>query len=411
MTNWHTRPPITPVRAYNKGMKNTHLEHLEDEILNSGTAGGFNAITFLRQFSDMLSGQSSDLSITTKWDGAPAIICGTEPVTGRFFVGTKSVFNKVNPKICFDDTDVDRFYNGQLAKKLKDCLQYLPQVNITGIVQGDLLYTAEDKRSGIVGGNRVICFTPNTITYAIDRNSKTGNVVHLTKMGIVFHTVYKGDSLATAQVVPQKQAPKYSSTQDVFVASANFTDATGATLFDQGDLYTFNATINKANGALKQCSKFLDIIQTEGKSQFMMSVLLKRFFNQRIRAGRGVMNARKIVVEFARFYDQTVDTEKAKKKTVATQKKYDEMKKLGQKFITRYQNELYYLIAAYISIRTAKKMVIDQLNKVGTIKTFIGRVPTSPEGYVVHNDKSMMKFVDDEFRLANITVDKTWATK
>ena len=25
---------------------------------------------------------------------------------------------------------------------------------------------------------------------------------------------------------------------------------------------------------------------------------------------------------------------------------------------------------------------------------------------MVHNDKSMMKFVDDEFRLANITVDK-----
>ena len=55
-------------------------------------------------------------------------------------------------------------------------------------------------------------------------------------------------------------------------------------------------------------------------------------------------------------------------------------------------------------------MVIDQLNKVRSIKTFIGRVP-APEGYVVHNDQSMMKFVDDEFRLANITVDKAWATK
>ena len=71
----------------------------------------------------MLSGKSSDLNITTKWDGAPAIICGTEPVSGRFFVGTKSVFNKVNPKICFDDTDVDRFYTGQLASKIKDCLE------------------------------------------------------------------------------------------------------------------------------------------------------------------------------------------------------------------------------------------------------------------------------------------------
>ena len=186
-------------------MKNTHLEHLEDEILNSGSAGGFNAITFLRQFSDMLTGKKTDLSITTKWDGAPAVVCGTEPVTGRFFVGTKSVFNKVNPKICFDDTDVDRFYKGELANKLKDCLQYLPQLNISGIVQGDLLYTQGDKISGIVGGNRVICFTPNTITYAVDSASRKGSAIRLSKMGIVFHTVYKGDTLQTAQVVPQKK--------------------------------------------------------------------------------------------------------------------------------------------------------------------------------------------------------------
>ena len=57
--------------------------------------------------------------MTTKWDGAPAIVCGTEPITGRFFVGTKSVFNKVNPKICFDGTDVDRFYKVNLLTNSK----------------------------------------------------------------------------------------------------------------------------------------------------------------------------------------------------------------------------------------------------------------------------------------------------
>ena len=411
MKKWHTEYPTTPVRTYNKSMKNTHLEHLEDEILNSGTAGGFNVINFLRQFSDMLSGKDSDLSITTKWDGAPAIVCGTEPISGRFFVGTKSVFNKVNPKICFDDTDVDRFYTGQLASKLKDCLKYLPQLNITGIVQGDLLFTQEDKRSGVVGGKRVICFTPNTITYAVNRNSREGNAVHLAKVGIVFHTIYKGDTLQTAQVVPQKKAPKYLCTQDVYVASANFVDATGAALFDAGDVFLFNTHINKANGALKQCSKFLDLIQTEGQTTFMMNLLLKRFFNQRIRSGRGVLDTKKIIAEFAVFYRQTLDAEKAKKKTLAAQNKYDDMKVNGLMFISHHQKELYFLIAAYISIRTAKKMVITQLNKVGNIQTFIGRNPTSPEGYVVHNDKSMMKFVDDEFRLANITVDKSWDSK
>lgn len=392
-------------------MKNTHLEHLEDEILNSGTAGGFNVISFLRSFGDMLNGNDSGLSITTKWDGAPAIICGTEPISGRFFVGTKSVFNKINPKICFDDTDVDRFYTGQLADKLKDCLKYLPQLNISGIVQGDLLYTQGDKRSGVVGGRRVICFTPNTITYAVDRNSRDGNAVDLSKVGIVFHTIYKGDTLQTCKVVQQKRAPKYFSTQDVFVASANFVDATGATLFDAGDNYTFNSYINRAQGALKQCSKFLDVVKDQGQSTFMMNLLLKRFFNQRIRSGRGVLDTKKIVTEFAIFYRQTIDAEKLKKKSPAAQEKYEQMKVDGLMFISRHQKELYFLIAAYIAIRSAKKMVINQLNKVQTVQTFIGRTPTTPEGYVVCNDKSMMKFVDDEFRLANITVDKSWDSK
>ena len=131
-------------------MKNTHLEHLEDDILNSGSAGGKDVISFLRQFGHMLTGIPSELSVTTKWDGAPAIVCGTEPITRRFFVGTKSGFNKVNPKICFDGTDVDRFYKGQLADKLKDCLEYLPQLNISGIVQGDLLEYSSHTSRGVI---------------------------------------------------------------------------------------------------------------------------------------------------------------------------------------------------------------------------------------------------------------------
>ena len=42
----HTPAGAAVSRCYNKGMKNTHLEHLEDDILNSGTAGGFNVVSF-----------------------------------------------------------------------------------------------------------------------------------------------------------------------------------------------------------------------------------------------------------------------------------------------------------------------------------------------------------------------------
>ena len=133
-------------------MKNTHLEHLEDDILNSGTVGGFNVVSVLRSFGNMLSGSRPEISVTTKWDGAPAIVCGTDPVTGRFFDGTKSVFNKVTPKVCYDDVDVDRFYQAEILRsKLKDCLKYLSQLNIKGIVQGDLLFSSGDKKYAKLG--------------------------------------------------------------------------------------------------------------------------------------------------------------------------------------------------------------------------------------------------------------------
>mgnify|MGYP003352774720 CR=1 FL=1 len=54
---------------------------------------------FLRENINVLT-DTSDLVIQGKMDGAPAIICGTDPVDGKFFVGTKSVFSKTEPKLC-----------------------------------------------------------------------------------------------------------------------------------------------------------------------------------------------------------------------------------------------------------------------------------------------------------------------
>ncbi len=125
-------------------MKNTHLEHLEDNILNGGSEGGREAVAFLRSLGDMLEQGGADTRVTVKWDGAPAVICGTNPENGRFFVGTKSVFNKTDPKIIYSEEDADRMYSGQLASKLKDAYKYLSTLSIPNVVQGDLLFT-DDK--------------------------------------------------------------------------------------------------------------------------------------------------------------------------------------------------------------------------------------------------------------------------
>jgi len=79
--------------------KNTHLEHLEDDIINRGSKGGENAINFLNSVRNMLAGNiGGKINMSVKWDGAPAVFCGINPENGKFFVGTKSVFNKT-PKI------------------------------------------------------------------------------------------------------------------------------------------------------------------------------------------------------------------------------------------------------------------------------------------------------------------------
>ena len=66
--------------------KNTHLEHLEDEIINNGSAGAKTAIEFLKSIKQMLQGGEGGSQISVKWDGAPAIFCGTNPENGKFFV-------------------------------------------------------------------------------------------------------------------------------------------------------------------------------------------------------------------------------------------------------------------------------------------------------------------------------------
>jgi len=122
-------------------MKNTHLQHPEDSILT----GDLSALDWLL----------SDGEISAKIDGAPAIVWGTNPATGKFFVGTKSVFNKKLIKINETHSDIDANHSGDVADILHHCLDYLPDFD--GIVQGDFIG---------FGGDDTYC--PNTITYIFD---------------------------------------------------------------------------------------------------------------------------------------------------------------------------------------------------------------------------------------------------
>jgi hypothetical protein len=121
-------------------------EHIEDDVLNFGVSGTRDAIAFLQSLRDMLAGHSpSKVNVTTKWDGAPAVFCGINPDNGKFFVGSKSVFNK-DAKLNYTPQDIDDNHGHApgLVSKLKVALRYLPKLGIKGILQGDMMFAKDD---------------------------------------------------------------------------------------------------------------------------------------------------------------------------------------------------------------------------------------------------------------------------
>lgn len=331
--------------------KNTHLEHLEDDILNDGTKGGKNAITFLRELGDMLSEKPSSMMITTKWDGAPAIICGIDPETEQFFVGTKSVFNKTNPKVIYNESDIAfHEYQGELAKKLKLCLEFLPKIGIKGVIQGDLLFTNGDKNYQKIKGKNCITFTPNTITYCVEKGSAIYKQVNDATVGIVFHTKYVGNELGAMQAQFGVNRANFGTHKDVYAATAEFKDATRQSMFTSDERQKYNAAVNRTEGSLKQASKFLDTLVGTGTGRFMFNAMFKVYFNRFVRKGMRLENARKIAVGFTAYFSETLDKEIGMKKTEAAKKKWEKVKVDGMQFLLVNQQAVYMTVASYMNI-------------------------------------------------------------
>ena len=139
--------------------QNIHLEHVEDSILTGD-------LSVLDWFSD------PDSIISTKIDGSPSLVWGTNPANGKWFVATKSAFNKVKIKIAHSHREIDKFYEGRVADILHLCFKYLPRTKT--IVQGDWIG---------VGGSDT--YRPNTLTYVFPEFISQDIIV-------APHTVYSG---------------------------------------------------------------------------------------------------------------------------------------------------------------------------------------------------------------------------
>ena len=392
--------------------RNVHLEHLEDDIINRGSAGGTNAINFLKSVRDMLAGSSrAKVNMTVKWDGAPAIICGTNPENGKFFVGTKSVFNK-NPKVNYTSGDIRKNHSGELAEKLTIALRELSRLGINGILQGDLLFTQSDLKKANIDGENMITFTPNTITYAVPVDSSIGKKIARARMGIVFHTKYSGKTLDS---MTAGFGTVRGSATNIFLASAAYRDVSGSAKLTKNELATFNARLRMAEGSLLKAGPMLDELTKSTSDALGIPFRLKTFFNYYIRNTQGHMAKIKELVEMFRdYYINTLQAEIDSKKSPAGKQKYKDILTRNLQFIDTNRNALYFAIASHVTLQNAKNFLVSKMSEIQSIghflKTSNGYKVTAPEGFVaVDRVAGAVKLVDRmEFSRANFTMPKGW---
>ena len=394
--------------------KNTHLEHLEDDILNSGMAGGQNAINFLSSLSDMLQGNvKRKMNVTVKWDGKPAIFAGTNPENGKFFVGGKHIFNKT-PKINYTVADIKRNHGtGGLAYKLIVALKTFPALGIPGIWQGDLLYTTEDLSKETMDGEKMLVFTPNTITYAIPDHSILADKIKRSKIGVVWHTTYSGKTMADLSAKFGANAKKLNNTRAVWSTDATFKDTSGNVTFTATEAAQFQRLLNMAGGSLKKASSYLRIMKQD-KDPFTLSTRLKIFLNSYIRGGEQIKDTQKVLGSFQQYYDKILNDKIKSLKSDTAKKNWQMLRDASMKELKANYGSIYFVIATYITLQTAKTLVIRKLNRAKSIGTFLrtsdGFKVTAPEGFVAidHIGKAL-KLVDRlEFSRANFTADKNW---
>ena len=390
--------------------KNTHLEHLEDEIINNGSRGAKTSIEFLKSIKKMLQGGKGGSNVSVKWDGAPAIFAGTNPENGRFFVGTKSIFN-ATPKINYTVSDISRNHGGALADKLAVALKYLPSLGIRGVLQGDLLFT-DDKKSAVVGGEKSIVFTPNTITYAVPTTSvDMYNRIRAAKIGIIFHTSYKGKTMKGLKASFGASVGGLKNNKNVFFDDARYKQSEDPG-FTKAEEKRFDAILRMAEGSIYKAGTFIDKIKKD-QGPLSLGVQLKTFFNTYIRSGTKIGNAKALTNNFEVFFRDRIQKEIRDKKTDKAKQKYKEILEAGMKILRPNRQGLYFAIASYITLQTAKSMLLSKLNNIQSIGSFMrtstGYKATNPEGYVAINKGSAVKLVDRlVFSRANFNVAKDW---
>lgn len=397
--------------------KNLHMTHLEDAVIDGGVTGTRNVFNYLRALRDMLAGNASaPVSITVKWDGAPALFAGVDPSDGKFFIAKKGVFNK-NPKIYKTNAEIDNDLSGDLAAKFKVALKEFAKLGISeGVIQGDFLFTKDDLKTETIDGESYITFHPNTIVYAIPTNSDLGKTIAGSEIGVVWHTTYRGSDFESMSAsFGKKIVPSLNKTKTVWAVDAVFEDKSGNATFTKNETDEITKLLSDAGRIFRTVSpKVLNELGTNTE----LNARVNTYINSKVREGSRIGDPRGFIIGLQQYikeyYQKEADKVKQQKSKDIKIAKGEELLKF---FARTNMKHILNIFTLYNILVDCKLMVIEKLNHVDGLKTFLktnkGFEVTGQEGFVAidHLGKNSLKLVDRlQFSKANFSTEyiKGW---
>lgn len=402
---------------YIKEEKNTHMTHIEDQVIYGGVKGARDAILALRSLRDMLAGNAkSSVDVTVKWDGAPAVFAGIDPSDGQFFVAKKGIFNK-NPKVYKSHADIEADTSGDLQTKLKIAYDELGKLGIRGVVQGDIMFTANDLKTETIDGQKFVTFHPNTIVYAVPADSAEAKKITAARIGVVFHTSYKGDSFETMKADYGVDVSQFVKVRSVWAQDAALKDLSGTATLTKKDTDEVTKALSEAGKIFRKISGST-LKQIEQNREF--AGMIETHNNTYVRKNETIKDTKKHVDNLIKFISDKFEKEAGKRTTdKGKQAQYAKRDAILKFFSPANKANLKLMFDLQKAIVNAKLIIINKLDKLNNINTFVktknGFKVTGSEGFVAIDriEGGAVKLVDRlEFSTNNFSPDilKGWDT-
>jgi len=367
-----------------------HIVHPEDEHLINGSKGFKHAVGSLEQAHNHILKAKHNHEMTMKYDGSPALVFGHHPQTGKFFVATKSAFNK-NPKINYthEDIEANHGHSPGLAAKLHDALDHLHKIAPKrGVYQGDMMYGKGDVRHNKDGS---ASFTPNTITYTA--HGREAQHVKRSKVGIVVHQKYHGKDITNMVAKPDVDRENFKRHADVWNKSPlHDTKHTDYSLKSQLQFKKHMDAAKKIHDEHPEMYKGTERHQGENSH-------LATYANHVIKTGEKP-SVHGLIQHILDKHHRSVV--KLKTESAREKKKAEAMEEISHIKANKqhYEN----MLRMHDHLQKAKDVLVNTLNQDhGTLTHDIEGQKTTPEGHVVLHKGKHYKLVNrQEFSKKNL---------